>query len=117
MMRLAAERDFTVIGEAPDWQAAQALATTLQPDVVLIDTDAPHLNGVVMAKALRSLCPQVAVIMLGLYDNTCARKIAADAGAAAFIAKSLPADALLGAIRDAFQTQSIGRRGGRGIVE
>lgn len=115
-MRLAAENDLTVIGEAPDWQSARALATALQPDVVLLDSDTPHLNGVAMAKALRSLCPQVAVIMLSLYDDTCARKIAADAGAAAFITKSLPADALLGAIRDAFEAQNTERKGGSDIV-
>lgn len=116
-MRLAAEEDITVIGEAPDWQTAQALAASLQPDIVLIDADTPHVDGSAMAQALRALCPQIAVILLSLYDDKPVRQIAADAGAAAFIVKSLPASALLTAIRGIFQTQRIERKGGKDIVQ
>jgi DNA-binding NarL/FixJ family response regulator len=116
LMRLVVEKDIAVIGEATDCQAAQDLAGALRPDVVLIDMDTPHLDGIRMAKTLRSLCPQVAVIMLSLHDDSCARKIAADSGAAAFVAKSLPADALLTAIRDTFRAQTVKRQGGQDIV-
>lgn len=117
LMRLAVEKDFAVIGEAADCQTAQDLAGALRPDVVLIDMDTPHVNGIAIAALLCRLCPQVAVIMLSLHDDSCARKIAADAGAAAFVAKSLPADALLTAIRDTFRAQTVKRQGGKDIVQ
>ncbi len=98
-MRLAAEADFVVIGEAADGAAALALAVALQPDVVLMDVDMPRLDGIAAACALRSACPCASVIMLSFHDDTLTRHRAEQAGAAAFVTKSLPAAALLTAIR------------------
>ena len=97
-MMLAAEPDLCVIGEATDGAAALDLATLLRPDIVLLDVDMPRLDGLATASALRSVCPQAAVIILSFRDDVCAGKIAADVGAA-FVAKSLPAATLLTAIR------------------
>ena len=98
-MMLAAEPDLCVIGEATDGAAALDLATLLRPDIVLLDVDMPRLDGLATASALRSVCPQASVIILSFHDDACARKIAANTGAAAFVAKSMPAATLLTAIR------------------
>lgn len=100
-MRLSVEADFAVIGEATDGAAALDLAASLRPDVVLMDVDMPRLNGIATVSALRSICPHASVIMLSFQDDALTRTLAEQAGAAAFIAKSLPADALLTAIRQA----------------
>ena len=68
-MRLAAETDFSVIGEATDGQAALDLTTSLRPDVVLMDVDMPRLDGIATASMLRLMCPQTSVIMLSFQDD------------------------------------------------
>jgi pilus assembly protein CpaE len=102
-MRLAAETDFSVIGEATDGQAALDLTTSLRPDVVLMDVDMPRLDGIATASTLRLMCPQTSVIMLSFQDDALTRRLAEQAGAAAFVAKSMPADTLLTTIRQVAQ--------------
>jgi len=111
-MRLAAEADFGVIGEAADCQSALDLATLLRPDVILLDLDMPRQDGIVTASALRSIFPHVSVVMLSFEDDARTRLLAEHAGAAAFVTKSLPADALLAAIRRVSQTQCARAEGG-----
>jgi DNA-binding NarL/FixJ family response regulator len=98
-MRLAAEPDLEVVGEAADGKVALALAQTLHPDVVLMDVEMPQMNGIAAASALRSICPLTRVIMLSIYDDARTREQADNAGAVAFVPKSVPADMLLATIR------------------
>jgi DNA-binding NarL/FixJ family response regulator len=98
-MRLAAESDICVMGEAATCQSALEMAKAMCPDVVLIDVEMPRMNSLAMADALRSICRQAAVIILSIHDDSAARARAEAAGAAAFVAKSMPADTLLAAIR------------------
>jgi len=98
-LMLAAESDLSVVGEAPDGETALDLATSLSPDLVLIDVDIPREDGFAMARALRSICPQTPVIILSFHDDAQTRLLAENAGAAAFVAKSMPAEELLSAIR------------------
>lgn len=111
-MRLSAEADFAVIGEATDGAAALDLAASLRPDVVLMEVDMPRLDGIAMVRALRSICPDASIIMLSFKDDTHTRSLAEQAGAAAFVAKSMPADALLTAIRQVSQAKRILAKGG-----
>ena len=98
-LMLAAEPDLCVIGEASDGEVALDLAASLRPDIVLMDVDMPRKDGIATTSALRMVCPQASVIILSFHDDARTRLLAEDAGAAAFVAKSMPADALLAAIR------------------
>jgi two-component system response regulator NreC len=98
-MRLAAEADLLVIGEASDSVAALDLAMSLCPDVVLMDVEMPHTDGLTATSELRRLCPQTSVIILSIHDDELTQARARDAGAAAFVAKSMPPDTLLATIR------------------
>jgi CheY-like chemotaxis protein len=53
-MRLALEPDLTVVGEAGDGATAVALATALQPEVVLMDVAMPGMDGIAALQALRA---------------------------------------------------------------
>lgn len=99
-MRLAAEPDITIVGEALDGATALALAPALLPDIVLMDFQMPHMDGIATTKALRRICPNVAVIVLTIRDDTAAHKRAEGAGASAFITKRVSPKELLAAIRE-----------------
>lgn len=115
-MRLAAETDLLVIGEAPDGEAALDLAISLCPDIALVDVAMPHADGIAAARALHLIYPQASIIILSFQDDPLTRALAADAGAAAFVAKSMPADALLATVRQVSRAR-IGRgTGERGAM-
>jgi DNA-binding NarL/FixJ family response regulator len=96
-MLLAAETDFSVIGEATDGQAALDLTTSLRPDVVLMDVETPRMDGIATTCELRLVQPHAAVIILSVRDDALSRARAKDA--AAFVAKSMPEETLLATIR------------------
>jgi two-component system, NarL family, invasion response regulator UvrY len=101
-MRLAAEADLSVIGEASDAQIAVDMSAALHPDVVLMDVEMPHDDAT--ANALCLICQQVPVIILSMHDDALTRARAKEAGAAAFVAKAMPAEALLATIRQVADT-------------
>ena len=100
-MRLAAEPDLNLVGEAADGLTAIALAEALRPDVALIDVELPLMDGIAVAERLRALRPRPAVIMLTLRDDADTRERACAAGVSAFVAKRGIPDELIAAIRQA----------------
>src|SRR6187431_1871534 len=68
-MRLALEADFRVVGEAEDGISALALIGELRPDVVLMDAQMPHMDGIIATVALRAAFPETAVVILSLHDD------------------------------------------------
>jgi DNA-binding NarL/FixJ family response regulator len=99
-MRLAAEPDMQVIGEAANGAEALDLVETLRPEVVLMDVAMPVLDGIQATCLLHQFRPEIAVIILTIHEDAVTRRRAADAGAAGFVAKCTPVDCLLDAIRD-----------------
>ena len=98
-MLLATEPDLFVVGEACSSETALDLATSLCPDVVLMDVEMPGMDGIATTSALHRVRPQAAIIVLTIHDDERTRARAEKAGAAAFIAKTVPPEALLSAIR------------------
>ena len=58
-----------VVGEAADGVELLALATQLQPDLVLTDIDMPGLNGLEATARLVKLQLQIRVIILSMHQN------------------------------------------------
>jgi DNA-binding NarL/FixJ family response regulator len=108
-MRLSAEADMTVVGEAADGPTALALAPAVHPDVVLMDVEMPRLSGLATAARLRSACPDAAVVMLTIHDDDLTRARASAAGAAEFVVKGGTLGELLCAIRRAGGAARVGR--------
>jgi DNA-binding NarL/FixJ family response regulator len=100
-MRLGLEPDFLVAGEAEDGTSALALMRELHPDVVLMDAQMPHMDGIIATVALRAAFPEAAVVILSLHDDEATRKQAVIAGAAAFLSKHASDIVLLEALRRA----------------
>ncbi len=120
-MRLAAEQGFVVVGEAADGESALVLAQALQPDVVLMDLEMPHMDGIAATEALRATHACAAVILLSIYDDDATRARAAAAGATAFIPKRAEMGELLATIRQSVKrvipnAESAGSAGKRSIT-
>jgi DNA-binding NarL/FixJ family response regulator len=97
---LGIEADLAVVGEAASGDQALALAQALHPQVVLMDINLPGMNGLLVTKRLRTVLPELRVIMLTGYDDNEQRVHAIRAGAAGYCAKEIMPSQLVGAIRE-----------------
>jgi DNA-binding NarL/FixJ family response regulator len=98
-MVLGAEDGLDIVGEAGDGVEAVDLARRLQPDVVLMDIRMPRMDGVAATKAIVGARLPVRVLILTTFDLDEYVVGALRAGASGFLAKDVPAEDLLTAIR------------------
>ena len=103
---LEEEPDIDVIGEASDGLQAVALATELQPDVVVMDIKMPQLSGVDATKRIRSVAPKVRVLALTAYDDDPYIFGLLEAGASGYVLKTAESSELIRAIRSVASGQS-----------
>lgn len=66
---VTAEDDMVVVGEAADGDEALAQATSLLPNVVLLDVNMPGAGGIEAARAIRQSLPSTKVVMLTASDD------------------------------------------------
>ena len=64
MSVLSREPDFSVVGAAEDGRQAVEMALKLRPDVIVMDLDMPHLNGIQAVERILSQYPHVSVVLL-----------------------------------------------------
>lgn len=98
-MLLETEADLNVIGEARDGLSAIRLASTLVPDVVLMDVRMPGLDGIAATRAIVEANPACRVIVLTTFDLDEYAFGGLKAGASGFLLKDARPAELLGAIR------------------
>ena len=60
--------EFDVIGIAKDGEEAVQLACWQDADVVLMDIDMPHIDGIVATRLVRETRPRLCVLMLSSAD-------------------------------------------------
>ncbi|HEX6060702.1 MAG TPA: response regulator transcription factor [Candidatus Limnocylindria bacterium] len=103
---LAQERDFEIVGECADGQAAIDAATRLAPDVVLLDLLMPDLDGVSALPRILAARPSARVVVL-TSDQDDERIIAAiRAGAISYLLKTAGVEEVVGAVRAAAAGES-----------
>ena len=81
--------DLLVVAEAENGAAAIEMVEQHKPDVVLMDSSMPGLNGYETTKTMTERFPETKVIMLSHVDTEEHRQKAREAGAVAFITKDL----------------------------
>jgi PAS domain S-box-containing protein len=90
-----------VVGEASDGREAVDMALQTHPDVVLMDVTMPGLNGIEATRSIKAALPNASVIGLSMHEADEMAGPMRNAGAAAYLAKTGSADALIEAIRAA----------------
>jgi DNA-binding NarL/FixJ family response regulator len=98
---IALEPDMMVCAEASSGEQAQALFRTHRPDVTLMDLRLPGMNGAETIQAIRREFPDARIVMVSTY--VCDEEIygALQAGAMAYLVKSVQREELMRAIRKA----------------
>ena len=84
-----------VVGEASNGREAIDLAEKLKPDVVLMDTIMPGLNGIEATRQIRRQSPKTKVLMLTGYMEDEHVAGALQAGASGYVIKKSDTDELL----------------------
>ncbi len=98
---LGAEEDIEVVGEAADGREAVALARQRKPDVVLMDLDMPHMDGITAARTVKEELPECAIVVLTVHSDEDKVFDAIKAGASGYMLKASPPEQTLEAIRAA----------------
>ncbi|SFG89147.1 response regulator [Streptomyces mirabilis] len=98
---------FTVLGEAANGVEAVALATSLDPDVVLMDLRMPGGNGVEAIAELGRRGARAKVLVLTTYDTDSDTLPAIEAGATGYLLKDAPREELFTAVRAAAQGRTV----------
>jgi DNA-binding NarL/FixJ family response regulator len=101
---LVGEPDIEVVGEASDGAEAAALASSLQPDVVLMDLRMPGTDGVEATKLIVGASEPgrgPAVVVVTTYDTDLDILRAVEAGARGYLLKDTPRADLIRAVHAA----------------
>jgi DNA-binding NarL/FixJ family response regulator len=93
------QNEVMVVGTAGRGEAGLALARSLRPHVILLDLRMPGLCGLETIPLLRSMLPDVGIIVLTLWDANGYREAALAAGADDLLSKFVVNTDLLPAIR------------------
>jgi DNA-binding NarL/FixJ family response regulator len=103
---LSTEPDTEVVGEATDGQEAVHLATSLKPDLILMDINLPQLNGIEATRQILKQNPGIGILIITMFEDDTIFA-ALQAGARGYILKGAEGDETLRAIRAAANGESI----------
>jgi DNA-binding NarL/FixJ family response regulator len=104
---LETDESLEVVGIATDGFEALSLMKTITPDVVLMDIRMPNMNGVVATQRIKAEYPQVKVVVLTTFDDSDYILNAINNGASGYLLKDIGGSALIDAVKDAYQGDTI----------
>jgi CheY-like chemotaxis protein len=96
LLRIGLSRSGSIVvcGEAENGRVALEKCADLQPDAVLLDVAMPEMDGLAALQELKATWPDLHVVMFSADDRPEVRQTALARGAAAFLTKSTPLDAV-----------------------
>jgi DNA-binding NarL/FixJ family response regulator len=93
------QSDMTIAGTATNGRDGIEAFRTVKPDVTLLDLKLPDLSGIDVLMAIRADFPDARVIVLTTYQRDVEIRRALQAGARAYLLKSMPPRQMLETIR------------------
>src|SRR5215831_16558201 len=85
---LEAEPGWKVVAEARDGEEAFEKAKETKPEIVVLDIGMPRLSGLEAARRLKSILPQVKVLMLTVHESERLALEVLNAGTRGYVTKS-----------------------------
>ena len=104
---LKTDEELEVVGTAADGFEALEKTALSQPDVVLLDIRMPNMNGVVATQRIKSEFPQAKVLILTTFDDSDYILNAINNGASGYLLKDISGDALIDAVKNAYEGDTI----------
>lgn len=101
------EQDMKVVAEACDGEEAVRQATSLKPDVAIIDISMPKVDGIEATKQIKALCRNISVLVLSAYDDDQFIFNLLEAGAAGYLLKDVRSIQLVDAVRAVYNGESV----------
>ena len=95
---LSTVADYVVVGEASTGAEAVRAAVTERPDVLVMDIQMPGQNGIEATREIARAAPEVAVLMLTMFDDDESLFAAMRAGALGYVLKGAAPDSIIRAI-------------------
>jgi len=92
-------RDLELVGEAQNGEEAVNMALELKPDVILMDVNMPDFSGVEATQRIRSVQPDINVLILTISKKDKDLIEAVKAGAKGYLLKSSESSQVMDAIR------------------
>ena len=99
---LGFESDIDVVGSAASGAEAISLATSLTPDVVLMDINMPDMDGIAATEQLGRAVPTASVVMMSVQGEADYLRRSMLAGAREFLVKPFSSDELTSSIRQVY---------------
>lgn len=90
--------DFKIVGEAADGLDAIEKTGNLKPDIILIDTQMPGIDGVETTRRMKNRFPKIKILLLAVHASYIREAIAA--GADGYLMKDVERKKMLKTIRD-----------------
>lgn len=95
--------DFDLTGAFTDCTNMQEKLLQAKPDVVVMDIEMPHINGIEGLRLIKQLSPGISVIMQTSHEEDEWIFNAVCAGASGYILKNQSAEEVISSIRSAYQ--------------
>ncbi|HEX5534161.1 MAG TPA: response regulator transcription factor [Actinomycetales bacterium] len=97
---IEADPDLTVVAEAGSAEEAVTRARAVRPDLALVDLRLPDEDGITLIRRLRNEQPELKCLVLTSFDDTEAMEQALDAGASAFLLKTVRANEIVTSLKE-----------------
>jgi NarL family two-component system response regulator LiaR len=95
--------DVTLVAATATAEDALVIAPQVRPDVLLVDINLPGMDGVALVRELAPRLPQTKIVMLTLSSADSDLLRAIRSGAVGYITKDISPEALLRAVRSAWE--------------
>lgn len=88
------DKNFTLVGEAPDGEIALPMIADEKPDVVITDIRMPFMDGLALSRAIRRSMPWIHIVILSGYSDFDYAKQAISLGVDEYLLKPVTAEDL-----------------------
>jgi NarL family two-component system response regulator LiaR len=97
---LSVKPEFDILGQATDGVEAVELATSLSPDIILMDLQMPHKDGIEATREIKENNPEARILIITSFAEDENVYLAIKAGALGYLLKDSSPEELMQAIHD-----------------